>query len=85
MNTAIADETGIDANGASDPSVDAFFLIENDFNATKSSTTLDTFTTSTFKFKPSTTEIVIYVRAPNAVSGTTEVFYDNIDIITPGF
>ena len=85
LNTAIADETGIDANGASDPSVDAFFLIENDFNATKSSTTLDTFTTSTFKFKPSTTEIVIYVRAPNAVSGTTEVFYDNIDIITPGF
>lgn len=85
LNTEITDELGIDANGASDPSVDAFYLIDNDFNSTKSSITEDTFTTTTFKFTPTSTQIVIYVRAPNAVSSTTEVFYDNIDIITPGF
>jgi hypothetical protein len=43
------------------------------------------FTTNTFSFKPTTNKVVIYVRAPNAIDGTTEVFYDNIDIITPGF
>ena len=85
LNSEITDETGIDANGENDSSVDAFFLVDNDFNSTKSSTTEDTFTTSTFNFTPSTDKIVIYVRAPNAVSSTTEVFYDNIDILTPGF
>ncbi len=85
LNTAIADETGLDANGASDASVDAYFLINNDFNSTKSSATEDTFTTTTFTFIPTTTEIIIYVRAPLAVDSSNEVFYDNIDIITPGF
>ncbi|MFY0598905.1 MAG: PKD domain-containing protein [Cyclobacteriaceae bacterium] len=85
LNTAIADETGLDTNGADDASVDAYFLISDDFNSSKASTTEDTFTTNTFKFIPTTTEIVIYVRAPQAVDSSNEVFYDNIDIITPGF
>ncbi|MEP0369291.1 MAG: PKD domain-containing protein [Cyclobacteriaceae bacterium] len=85
LNTEITSETGLDANGKDDASVDAFYLIENDFNSTKSSTTDDTFTTTTFTFKPTTTKVVIYVRAPNAIDSATEVFYDNIDIITPGF
>ena len=85
LNNAIADETGINANGATDASVDAYYLIDNDFNSSKSSTTNDTFTTSTFKFIPTTTTAIIYVRAPSAVDSSNEVFFDNIDIITPGF
>ncbi|MEO9474784.1 MAG: PKD domain-containing protein [Cyclobacteriaceae bacterium] len=84
LNTAIADETGLD-DGAADSRVDAYYEITNDFNSSKSSTTNNTFTTSTFTFVPSSTEIIIYVRAPLAVDGSNEVFYDNIDIITPGF
>ena len=82
LNTAIANATGL---GAGSSSVDKYFAINNDFNASKSSTTADTFTTSTFTFIPTTTEIVIYVRAPLAVDSSNEVFYDNIGIETPGF
>ena len=83
LNNEITTEAGLDANGASDPSVDAYYLIDNDFNSSKSSLTSDTFTTSTFTFIPSTTKVVIYVRALNAIDATTEVFYDNINILTP--
>jgi len=85
LNTAIADEAGLDANGENDSSVDAYYLIDNDFNSTKSSISEDTFTTTTFKFIPTTDMIIIYVRAPNAIDSSNEVFYDNIDILTPGF
>lgn len=84
-NTAMISEDGLDLNGADDADVDELFVITNDFNSSKSSSTSDTFTTNTFTFKPSTDKIVIYVRCPGAVDSDTEVFYDNIDIITPGF
>lgn len=84
-NTAMISEEGIDANGADDVDVDELFIITNDFNSSKSSSTNDTFTTNTFTFKPSTDKIVIYVRSSGSVSSSTEVFVDNIDIITPGF
>lgn len=86
LNTEITSEEGIDANGANDPSVDGYFLIDNDFNASKSSTSSDTFTTNnTYTFKATTDKIVIYIRSPKAISKETEVFFDNINIITPGF
>jgi PKD repeat protein len=85
LNTAVANEADLDANGENDASVDAYFLIDNDFNSSKSSESEDTFTTNTFKFVPTTEEIIIYVRAQGAVDSDNEVFYDNIDIITPGF
>ncbi|TXN35230.1 PKD domain-containing protein [Flagellimonas hymeniacidonis] len=74
LNTEITTETGIDAS-TSDPAIDAYFDITNDFNADKT-----VFTTSTFTFTPSTNQIVIYVRALLAVDGSTEVFLDNVEI-----
>ena len=74
LNTEISDEIGINAS-TSDPSVDAYFNITNDFNADNTM-----FTTSTFTFTPSTGQIVIYVRALNAVDSSNEVFIDNIEI-----
>ncbi|WP_298369991.1 PKD domain-containing protein [uncultured Lutibacter sp.] len=64
---------------------DAYYLIDNDYNKDKSSSTKDTFTTSTFNFEATSDKIVIYVRSQNAVDSSNEVFIDNIDIITPGF
>ncbi|MEL6922771.1 MAG: PKD domain-containing protein [Bacteroidota bacterium] len=74
LNTEITTETGIDAS-KTDAAIDAYFEIANDFNTTKSE-----FTTSTFTFTPSSTQIVIYVRALNAVDSSNEVFIDNITI-----
>ena len=85
LNNEITTEAGIDANGAADASVDAYYLIDNDFNSSKADAMNDTFTTNTFTFTPTTTTAVIYVRALNAVDSGTEVFFDNIDIATPGF
>ena len=70
----IADEVGINAS-TSDPAIDEYYNITNDFNTDKTM-----FTTSTFTFTPSTGEIVIYVRAVNAVDSSNEVFIDNIEI-----
>lgn len=74
LNTEITTEVGIDAS-TSDPAIDAYFNITNDFNTDKT-----VFTTSTFTFTPSTNQIVIYVRALNAVDGDNEVFLDNVTI-----
>lgn len=74
LNTQIADEVGINAS-TSDPVIDEYYNITNDFNTDKTM-----FTTSTFTFTPSTGEIVIYVRAVNAVDSSNEVFIDNIEI-----
>lgn len=74
LNTEITTETGIDAS-ASDPAIDAYFEITNDFNTDKT-----IFTTSTFSFTPSTNQVVIYVRALDAVDGSNEVFLDNVTI-----
>lgn len=85
LNTEIETEEGLDANATS---VDAYYNITNDHNSSKGSATNNTFTTSTFIFKPSATKIVIYARAtppdPDN-SDKREVFVDNIGIITPGF
>ncbi|MTI40106.1 PKD domain-containing protein [Fulvivirga lutimaris] len=74
LNTEITTEAGIDAS-KSDPAIDAYFDITNDFNTDKT-----VFTTSTFTFTPSTNEIVIYARALNAIDSSNEVFIDNVEI-----
>jgi len=80
LNTEIADETGINANGAADTNVDAYLNITNDFNSSKSNATTDNFTKNSLEFTPSGSFIVIYVRAPLAVDSSHEVFYDNIEL-----
>ncbi|MDV7186443.1 PKD domain-containing protein [Lutibacter sp. TH_r2] len=85
LNNEIVSEDAINTEANRDINADAYFVIDNDFNSTKSSSTEDTFTTNTFTFIPTTDKIVIYVRALNAVDSSNEVFFDNIDIITPGF
>lgn len=84
LNTEITTEADIDAD-VNHASVDKYFEITNDFNASKPSSSTKTFTTNTFTFKASSNKVVIYVRALNAVDKSNEVFFDNIDIITPGF
>lgn len=79
LNTEITSETGINAS-TSDAAVDAYRLIDNDFNSSKGDATTNTFTRTSFTFTPSTDKIVIYVRAPNAVDSSNEVFIDNITI-----
>jgi PKD repeat protein len=74
LNTEITTEAGIDAS-KSDPAIDAYFDITNDFNTEKSM-----FTTSSFTFTASTNKVVIYVRALNAVDSSSEVFLDNVKI-----
>ncbi|QQY83228.1 PKD domain-containing protein [Tamlana sp. s12] len=83
LNNEITTEAGIDADPMSES--DAYFVINNDYNPDKPSAGNDTFTTNTFTFKASSDIIVIYVRATNAIDSSNEVFFDNIDIITPGF
>jgi PKD repeat protein len=79
LNTEITTEVGID------DFADAYVDITNDFNPDKSSSSVDNFTTTTFQFTASSDIAVIYVRALGAVDSSTDVFIDNIDIITPGF
>jgi PKD repeat protein len=74
LNTQIADETGINAS-TSDPAIDEYFEITNDFNTDNTA-----FVTSTFTFVPSTGEIVIYVRSVDSIDSSNEVFIDNIEI-----
>lgn len=71
LNTEISDEIGIDANGYGDPAVVTGMDITTDEGA---------WTTTTFSFAATTTEVVIYVRALAADSSSTEVFYDNISL-----
>lgn len=75
LNTEITTEDGINAS-TSDPAIDAFFDITNDFNTDKSM-----FTTSTFTFTATSNKIVIYVRALGAVDSSNEVFLDNVKIV----
>ncbi|WP_051605697.1 PKD domain-containing protein [Polaribacter sp. Hel_I_88] len=87
LNNEITSEDAINTVAERDANADAYFLIDNDFNSSKASSSDNTFTTTTFGFKASTNKVVIYVRAisANTIDGSREVFYDNIDIITPGF
>lgn len=75
LNTEITTEAGIDAS-TSDPAIDAYFDITNDFNTDKSM-----FTTTSFTFIASSNKIVIYARALNAVDSSNEVFLDNVKIV----
>ena len=72
LNTEIADEVGINANGGADSSVDGFMNITNDF---------DTYTTNSFSFTASNTFVVVYIRSLGSVDGNTEVFYDNFSLV----
>ncbi len=74
LNTEITTETGIDAS-TSDSAIDAYFEITNDFNTDKT-----IFTNSTFTFTSSASQIVIYVRALDAIDSSNEVFIDNVII-----
>jgi len=94
LNNEITSEDAINTVAERDTNADAYFLIDNDYNGSKASSSNDTFTTNTFSFKPTTTttKVVIYVRSiapnltpPDKIDGSREVYYDNIDIITPGF
>mgnify|MGYP005991308827 CR=1 FL=1 len=85
LNNEIAGEDVINTEAGRNANADAYYVIDNDFNSSKASSTKDTFTTTTFTFEATSNKVVIYVRALNAVDGSNEVFYDNIDIITPGF
>lgn len=75
LNEEITTEEGINAS-TSDPAIDAYFDITNDFNTDKSM-----FTNSSFTFTASTNKVVIYVRALNAVDSSNEVFLDNVKIV----
>ena len=79
LNTEITTEVGIDAS-KTDPAIDAYMEITNDFNSSKGDASNNTFTRTTFNFTPTTNQIVIYVRALNAVDGSNEVFLDNVAI-----
>lgn len=79
LNKEITTEVGIEDH------TDAYFNITNDFNASKSTSSVNNFTTTTVPFKATANNVVIYVRALKAVDSSNEVFIDNIDIITPGF
>lgn len=85
LNNEITTEDAINTEAQREINTDAYYLIDNDFNKDKSSSSVDNFTTTTFTFKATANIVVIYVRALNAINSSNEVFYDNIDIITPGF
>ena len=70
LNTEITDELGINANGAADDSVDGYMDI----------TAADPWGTFSLNFTATNTFAVVYVRAPGAVDGNTEVFYDNFSL-----
>jgi hypothetical protein len=81
LNNEIVNEDVLIEGAARDANADSYFLIENDFNASKSSSTNDTFTTNTFDFIATTTTAVIYVRSTDAIDGSNEVFFDNISLV----
>ncbi len=72
LNTQIADEVGINANGGGDSSVDGYADITTDF---------DNWTTSTINFTATNNFVVVYIRSLSSVDGTTEVFYDNFSLV----
>jgi hypothetical protein len=71
LNTEIADEVGINANGATDTSVDGFLNVLDDSGS---------FNNHSFDFTASNTFAVVYIRSLNSVDGATEVFYDNFSL-----
>jgi len=72
LNTEITEETGINANGSSDSSVDGYMEITNDFDA---------WTNNEVTFTASGDFVVVYIRSLGSIDGTTEVFYDNFSLV----
>jgi hypothetical protein len=81
LNTEITTEEGLTSTSST---VDGYLNITNDFNSSKSNATTNNFTTNTFDFTASGSTIVVYVRAPLAVDGSNEVFYDNFSLVEKG-
>ncbi len=81
LNTEITNETSVDATDpASETDVDAYLLVTNNFNTSKGSASVNTFTTSTLTFTASSEIVVIYIRSLLATD-TTESFYDNLMLV----
>ena len=78
LNEAITTEVGLE-NKASDSRVDHYFEITNDENSSGGSVGNNTFTTTTFDFTASTTDVVIYVRALLSTEDN-QVYFDNISL-----
>jgi hypothetical protein len=78
LNEAITTEVGLE-NKASDSRVDHYFEITNDENSSGGSVGNNTFTTTTFDFTASTTDVVIYVRALLSTADN-QVYFDNISL-----
>lgn len=77
LNTEIADEVNFSSTSST---VDDYFEITNDFSSSKSNATTDNFTQSSFEFTPSGNFIVVYLKSPNTIGSSDEVFYDNIEL-----
>lgn len=81
LNTEITTEVEIDADlSDSNPLIDGYWVIENDFNSSSGSADNNTFTRNLFTFTATTDQIVIYVRALGAIDSMNEVFIDNVTI-----
>ncbi|WP_372757497.1 T9SS type A sorting domain-containing protein [Mariniflexile sp.] len=79
LNTEIENEVGLTSTSST---VDGYKLIDNDHNPSNSSSEMNTFTTNSFSFTATNNFVVIYIRAPKAVDGNHDVFYDNIELYT---
>jgi hypothetical protein len=79
LNEAITTEVGLE-NGATDSRVDHYFQITNDFNSSGGSVGNNTFTTTTFNFTASSTDVVIYVRSLQSTDDN-QVYFDNISLV----
>ena len=82
LNTEITDETNVDAvDPLLENDVDAYFKVTNDFNSSKSSATVNTFTTNTFNFTASADFVVVYIRSLQSVDSSHETFFDNLSLV----
>ncbi|TVZ57321.1 putative secreted protein (Por secretion system target) [Lutibacter sp. Hel_I_33_5] len=80
LNEAITTEVGLVVDGVSDSRVDYFHEIKNDMNSSSGSVGNNTFTTTTFDFTASTTDVIIYVRSLSSTSDK-QVYFDNISLV----
>ncbi|MEL7003118.1 MAG: PKD domain-containing protein [Bacteroidota bacterium] len=81
LNSEITTEVDIDADlSTSNPLIDGYLVITNDFNSSSGSPDNNTFTRNLLTFTASSDQIVIYIRALGAIDSMNEVFIDNITI-----
>ncbi|WP_194766880.1 T9SS type A sorting domain-containing protein [Tamlana sp. I1] len=74
LNQEITSEDALSHDGTM---VDGYLHITNDFNSSKGDETTNTFTNNSLTFTATASKVVIYGRAPQAISSSYEVFYDN--------